>query len=523
MNTASYKERLDKSALLAILLTSLLAAAAHAQVGVGAAADVDRAASLRFVWVAAPAAYDPPFAKNQFQESAYTFPLYDTLVRLDEKGDILPGIATSWTFAPDRLSLTMQLRPGVKFTDGSDLTASAVVKSLTRTKRDPGSLLASQLKSFETFEAPDPSTVVLRLNNPDANALYPLATSAGMIVSAKAIESGVNLSLSPVGSGPYKLVASGSEGATYSRNEEYFDKSQNQFAKVTLAPIVNVTARLNAIQTGQADAGFAQADQWPQIQSMVKSGKFTVHSVLQPNSMPIWFNTKVKPLDNPKVRMALNLAIDREAINQGIQNGQCPPASQPLQPGVVGHDVSLKAYQPDIAKAKALLQEAGVGPFTIDALVSIQEPLASVGVAVKQQLQTIGVTLNIIPTANTAVRPQFRAGNHGAMIQTLSVPAPDPASIIDAIYMSPDNPGGVSPDFAKAVAAARTKPIGSPDREAAYKAISKMAYEDPRQIFVCWSPIMVVARKGIVGIDKEPFLNAVPIPDIRTYATAKTP
>ena len=107
------------------------------------------------------------------------------------------------------------------------------------------------------------------------------------------------------------------------------------------------------------------------------------------------------------------------------------------------------------------------------------------------------------------------------MIFTLSVAAPDPASIIDALYMSPDNPGGVTPEFAKAVADARTKRIGSPEREAAYKAISKMAYNDPHQVFVCWASTIIVANKNVKGIEKEAYLNAVPIPDIRTYSVVK--
>jgi len=69
----------------------------------------------------------------------------------------------------------------------------------------------------------------------------------------------------------------------------------------------------------------------------------------------------------------------------------------------------------------------------------------------------------------------------------------------------------------KAVADARTKPIGSPDRETAYKAISKMAYEDPHHVFICWAPQMIVARKGIVGIEKTAYIDAAPIPDVRGY------
>jgi len=389
----------------------------------------------------------------------YSFPVYDSLVRLNEKGEVLPDLATSWEFAANNLTLSMKLREGVRFTDGSDLTAEVVVRNLNRTKNDPASLLASQLRSFESFEAKGPFTVVFRLNTPDVNVLYTLATSAGMIVSAKALDEKVDLSSAPVGSGPYKLVSSGPQGAIYERNEAYFDRSQNQFAKVSFITMVDATARLNALRSGQADASLLYADQWPQIQALVATGNFQVHKFLSPNSLPLWLNTKIKPLDNPKVRMALNLAIDRDEINRGIQNGECEPASQLLQPGVIGHDSNLKLYKRETEKANGLLRDAGVGPFTIDALINISEPYKSIGIALQGQLKAIGVTLNVIPTNATAIRPQFRSGNHGAMLTSLSAAAPDPASILDTVFMNADNPGGVTHEFAKTLAEAKTKPL----------------------------------------------------------------
>jgi peptide/nickel transport system substrate-binding protein len=502
---------------------ALAAGLAYAQVDRGGAPAVDRNATLRFAWVAAPAAYDPPFAKNQFQETAYGFLLYDMLVRADAKGDIAPSLATSWSLSPDGLTLTMKLRSDVKFSDGSPFNAAAAARSLRRTKTDPQSVLAGQLASFESFDAPDPTTLVIRLNKPDGAALYALATSAGFIVSAKALDDNVKLALNPVGSGPYRLVSSGPQGATYERNEDYFDKSANQLARVVVSPIVDNTARLNALRTGQIDAGLFQVDQWPQIQELVNSGRFFVHGVIGPNSLPIYLNTKIKPLDNPKVRMALNLAIDRDAINQGIQNGRCPPANQPIPPGVIGHDAQLPRYPKDIAKAKALLAEAGVPSFSFDAIVSVQEPMSSVALAVKQQLQAIGVTMNIQTAASSAARPMFRQGGFGGLGQPLSAVAPDPATIIDTLYMGPDNPGGVTPEFAKAVAAARALPVGSAERDAAYRTISRMARDNPHQILVCWSPSLVVARRGVLGVEKQAYLNAVSIPDLRTYAIAKSP
>ena len=107
-------------------------------------------------------------------------------------------------------------------------------------------------------------------------------------------------------------------------------------------------------------------------------------------------------------------------------------------------------------------------------------------------------------------------------MQSLSVPAPNPASVIDAAYMSGDNPGGVTTEFAKAIKDARIEKIGSAGKEAAYKAISRMAYDDPQHVFICWSTILIVHRKNVVGIEKTAYINAVPIPDIRTYGLLKS-
>jgi len=488
------------------------------------AGEVDRSATLRYAWSTPPADYDPPFAKSPYQLLAYALPIYDTLVRIDEKANIVPSVATSWNFSGDGMTLTMKLRSGVKFSDGSLLDAAAVVRSLNRTKNDPNSLLKGQLTSFDSFEAPDPSTVVLKLKIQDASALYALTTGAGMIVSSKALDDGVKLGEKPVGSGPYTLVSSGSEGATYQRNEDYFDKSQNQFAKVTLQVVADLNARFNLLQSGQIDVGLFQADQsiLTRAKQLATSGRFTSYGKPSVNSMPLYINSKIPPFDNPKVRMALNLAIDRNAVNSALLNNECDPTSQPLPPGSVGHDPSLVPYKQDIAKAKALLEEAGVKPFSFDALVTMAEPIASVGVLMKAQFEAIGVTMNILPTPGGPIRPMFRSGKYAGSIVTLSVVSPDSTSIIDSTFMAGDLPGGVTPEFAKAVQDAKTKPIGSAEREAAYKAISKMAYNDPQYVMTCWLPMIIIARNGYVGADKAPYLAAAPIADIRNYSMLKS-
>ena len=518
--TMKFYKNAFKALTIVLAIASMAGRNAHAQED----GNVDRSATLRYTWSAQPADYDPPFAKNPFVLIAYAMPVYDTLVRIDAKGNIVPSLATSWSFSNDGLTLTMQLRGDVKFSDGSDLNAAAVVKSLNRTKNDPNSLLAGQLKSFESFEAPNPSTVVAKLKLRDTSALYSLTSGAGMIVSAKALDEGVKLGETPVGSGPYTLVSSGPGGATYQRNDGYFDKSQNQFAKVIIQAAPDAQARLNLLASGQTDVGLFTGEQTVLVRAhqMGQSGKFTTYSVSSVNTLPLYLNTKIPPFDNPKVRMALNLAIDRAAISAGILNNECMPTSQPLPPGVVGHDPALVAYKQDIAKAKALLAEAGVKPFTFDVLLTTTEPFASVGVLLKAQLEAIGVGMNILPAAPTAVRPMFRSGKYAGQVGAFSVVSPDSSSIIDAAFMTPDTPGGVTPEFARAVEDAKTKQIGSPEREAAYKAISKMAYDDPQHVLVCWSPILVITRNGVVGAEKAPYLRATAVADIRNYSILKS-
>jgi len=512
-----------KSSTLKILaiglaISSISARTAYAQ----AEGDFDRSATLRYAWTTPPADFDPPFGKNPFQLLAYALPIYDTLVKVDTKANILPSLATSWKFSDDGLTLTFQLREGVKFSDGSTVDAAAVVRSLNRTKDDPNSLLKGALASFASFEAVNPTTVVMKLKSRDATTLYSLSTSAGMIVSSKALDDGVKLGEKPVGSGPYVLVSAGPEGATYQRNENYFDKSLNHFSRVTLQVVPDLNARLNLLQSGQIDAGLFQSDQstLARADQMVKTGKFTSYSADSVNSMPLYLNGKMPPFDNPKVRLALNLAIDRAAISGAISNSECKPASQPLPQGFVGHDPAL-AYKQDVAKAKALLEEAGVKPFSFDVLVVTPEPYASIGVLLKAQLEAIGATMNIIPTPAAAGRPMFRGGKHAGLISAFSVVSPDSTAVMDASFMTPDTPGGVSPELSKAIEDAKTKAIGSPEREAAYKAISKMAYDNPYHVLICFSQNVIIARKGYVGADKLPYIIAVPMADFRNLGMLK--
>jgi ABC-type transport system substrate-binding protein len=482
-------------------------------------ADVDRSATITFAHGAAPATFDPPTVPNQFTGTLYGMPIYDRLVRLTADNTIEPMVAESWELADDGVTLTMSLRDDVVFHDGTPLDADAVVASLSRTKGTEG-VVGAQLAGITAIEALDPATVQITLAAPDETVLFVLSSLAGALVSPTAVANGANIEAEGAGSGPYILESAGPEGATYIRNEDYWDPSRSLAAKLVIQTVTDTSARLNAMQSGQLDAAMF-SDKLAELVELGETDDYDLSTYQNPNSLPMLINTSEGPLSDPRVRLALNHAIDREGFNEAIMNGQCAPTSQAIPPGFAGNDGSLAPYEYDLDLARRLLDEAGVGEFSINAVAIVTEPHATVAALMKESFRQIGVTLDYTLMPGPEARPLFRTGDYDAYIGALSTFYPDPSSVYDAVYLGPDNIGGASEELIAAATEARRLPLGSPERAEAYAALEQQQYEEPTHVYVCLSPVFVPAKADIIGADQLAFTSAAAIADITTLGRRK--
>ena len=303
---------------------------------------------------------------------------FDHLVDYDEKLAIKPGLATSWRLLDDH-SWEIKLRTGVVFHDGTPFTAEDVIFSIDRVPNVPNSpnSFAQFTRGIESVRKVDDTTIVVKTKAPNPQLLSDLANV--FIVSAKAARGATtadfNSGKAVVGTGPYKLVEwVNGDHLVVERNDRYWGPKP-AWARVTERVIAKDPSRLASLLAGQVDA--IDAVPIADLERLKREGRFTlfrgpaalVHYVALDSARdespfvtakdgkPLGRN----PLKDPRVRKALSLAINREAICKRIMEGSAVPASQMMPQIYRTASKSLKPDPFDPAKAQALLKEAGWG------------------------------------------------------------------------------------------------------------------------------------------------------------------
>ena len=303
--------------------------------------------------------------------------LFEPLTLTDRNGRLIPGLATSWR-AVDPLTWEFKLRPGVKFHDGSDLTADDVVFSLERPKTLQGSpaSFASFVRPITDVVAVDKLTVRIRTAAP--HVLVPYDLNSIFIVSKKATlaagsSADFDAGRSAIGTGPFKLVAfKRGDRVELARNDGYWGVKP-AWDKVTFRMVSNDAARIAALLSGDvdvienvptADVAKIAADARFKVDRQTSWRTIFWHMDQYRDVTPFATDKSGKPLaKNPfkdaRVRLAVSKAINRDAIVSRVMEGLAVPASNLVSPGIFGHNPAIKVEAYDPAGAKRLLAEAG--------------------------------------------------------------------------------------------------------------------------------------------------------------------
>jgi ABC-type transport system substrate-binding protein len=345
---------LAASAAAAALFGSLVAAPAHA------ASAPAPGKGGKVVWASTlPSTWDPITSTAGTDVTALSL-VYSGLTKLDTKGRPVPDLASSWTWSKNGLSLSFALRPGLRFSDGTKLDATAVKQNILRGRDDPKSLIAPQLAPIASVSTPNATTVTVRLKARDYDLLRVLAGKTGELVSPKAFTSNAaGLSTQPVGSGPFKLVnlVSGSS-ATLVRNPGYWNAKQILLSELDLRFVTNPQTVVASLKTG--DINLAWLGTNTVIPALLGQSGIKIDVVPSLRGYSIEVNQAMAPFTNFKVVQAVNYAIDRKAVVKTILGGIGKPSYQAFPRGYVGYSeevANLYPYDPE--KAKSLLASAG--------------------------------------------------------------------------------------------------------------------------------------------------------------------
>ncbi|MFC8432354.1 ABC transporter substrate-binding protein [Streptomyces sp. NPDC057253] len=336
---------------------------------------------------------------------------FDTLLRYEADGSISPNAAESFTFNKEKTELTLKLRQGMKFTDGTAVDAQAVKASLEHMKSGGGSD-ASRLAGV-TVTVKDAATVVLTTQKPTGLLPTFLCLAPGILASTASLKAS-DRDTRPVGSGPYKLdAAATTSGSTYTfvRNPDYWNKAAYPYDKVVIRQMTDITARLNALKSGQVNAGLISS----QTKTEAQSSGLTVlqNSVNWAGLFLSDQQGKVIPaLKDVRVRRAINMVFDRPAILKSLFQGNGTATNQIFNnksdaylPGLLDY------YAYDVAKAKALMKEAGYEKgfsFDLPAITGLDfaNPI------IVQQLALLNIKANQVKIAGNQVITALFSGKY---------------------------------------------------------------------------------------------------------------
>ena len=386
--------------LLACALTLVATPAFAAELRLGLSADVTT--------------MDPHFVAAQ-PNLTVQMHVFDGLVRVDERGRITPGVAASWS-TPDPLTWEIKLRPGVKFHDGSDLTAEDVVFSLERAlsiKGSPGGF-QSYVRPITSKQIVDKHTLRLKTAAPYGPLLQDLAhvLLVSKKVAASATSEDFDSGKAAIGTGPFKLVKfARGDRVQLARHDAYWG-GRPEWEGVSLRILPSDPARTAALLSGDLDAienvptadlarlkkspahRLAQTVSWRTILLHVDQDRVPPPGVTDKSGKPLAAN----PFKDVRVRLALSKAINREAIAERVMEGLSVPAANPVSPSVIGHDPALKPERYDVDGAKKLLAEAGyANGFTMTLATPNNRYIndEQIAQAVAQMFSRIGVTTKV--------------------------------------------------------------------------------------------------------------------------------
>ncbi len=375
------------------------------------------AAELRIGLQEDPDVLDPAQSRTFVGRIVYTA-MCDKLVDITPDLKFVPQLATEWNWSDDGKQLTMKLREGVKFHDGTDFNADAVVATIDRNLTLPESRRKSELASVEKVEAAGPLEVRFNLKSADVTLLAQLSDRAGMIVSPTAAkELGANFGSKPVCAGPFKFVERvQNDKIVLEKFQDYWNKDNVFLDRVTYLPIPDSTVRLANLQSGDIDFVERLA---PSDAAAAKSNPdLTYADVVNLGYMSMYVNVGNGPrADNPlgkdkRLRQAFSLAVDREAIAQVAFEGTAVAGNQPFPPSSPWFNKATPVPARDVEKAKALMKEAGVDRLQVELGAANSPIVMQVMQMIQAMVSEAGFDVSLKTTEFATLLDEQTAGNY---------------------------------------------------------------------------------------------------------------
>lgn len=352
--------------------------------------------TLRVVVSAEPQGLDPTTNTAAVVDRIFYNNTYEGLVKLDRNGNIVPGLAESWTFSADGLNWTFNLRQGVKFHDGSDFTADDVVFTIERTQTDDESIAIvnpQYYRFISSVVAADDRTVNMTLSEFDSTFLFNLARGDSAILSRNYTG---DLNAQPNGTGPFRFVerVPGSR-LVLEKFDDYYVETLPYLDGVVFSFIPDPTAAFAALQAGDVDVlARSNVENAP---IAAEDPNLTVFNGASTGEVILSLNNRREPFNDKRVRQAVAYALDRQEIIDVAQFGFGVPVGSHMSPVNENYVDTTWRYHQDQDKARELLAEAGF-PNGLDVVMTIPSTFSyatSTAQVVQQMMAEVGIRAEI--------------------------------------------------------------------------------------------------------------------------------
>jgi peptide/nickel transport system substrate-binding protein len=371
-----------------------------------------------------PDALDPTLARTFVGRIVFAN-MCEKLYDLDSGLNIVPQLAAALPAVSNGgKTVTIKLRTGIKFNDGTPFNAKAVKESLERHIHLSGSSRASELTPLKSVDAVGADKVVLHLSGPYAPLNAQLADRAGMVMSPKQLAKlGAKFGNDPVCVGPFQFVSrKEGDSITLKKAPDYYDASKVKIDKLVFRVIDEPSARAANLRSGdvQLSERLAATD----VKSIQSDPNLTLKSVTSLGYQGVTVNVGNKnglgkpmapvgtPLsEHPELRQAFSAALDRDAISKVVYQGEVVPGCTPISPSSPFRDAAIPCPKPDVNKAKQLVAQSGVKtPIPVTMMLNTDAVTRRLGEAMQAMVKPAGFDLKLQPTEFTASLDKADAG-----------------------------------------------------------------------------------------------------------------
>ncbi|OZI49464.1 ABC transporter substrate-binding protein [Bordetella genomosp. 4] len=457
-----------------------------------------------------PDVLDPHRARTYVGRIVFTS-LCDKLVDVNEKLQFVPQLAESWSWNDDNTQLTFKLRSDAVFHDGTKFDAAAAKANIERALGLQDSMRKSELASVESADAPDAQTLVLKLKKPDATLLASLSDRAGMMLSPKTFtDDTAAVGRNPVCSGPYKFVQRvQNDRIVLDKFDQYYNAKDYAFKRVTFLPIPDSTVRLSNLRAGGLD--ILERMNPSDAQQVKSDASLQFANVSGLGYQQFYFNVangkraETNPFKDARVRRAFELSLDRNVINEVVGGGIFDPANQPFPPASPYHSDKFPIPARDVAKAKALLKEAGKEQVKAELAFGNNTTTSAIAEMVQAMAAEAGFQLSLRPTEYAALLSEAQSGNFELLMRGWSGRVDPDGNIHQFVTCKGALNDGryCNPEIDKLLNEARTVPDEA-KRKAIYDQAQSILQNETQAVYIYYQPWPFVLAKKVQGFKPYP-------------------